>query len=355
MNWHNPWQKRIRIFRVPFLHHNINLFVAKNAQNDKKETVKGYSMMFGLLVLFFLADLGVAFQPTSFDVRNQQHPPERRIAPFTNVKSAILQTPDEMASVSSVEAWESLVPRLWEPSRGVDVTLQWSTQNDDNDETPMLPVEDFVSAVEAQFGTIPPHHRSIITRDLRIAMKDFVHGCLLDADHSTGSGLFFTRPTTTGGFRARLVFGRGSQVTCKCPRWHQDDVVIRHVQSFVGPGCEIFVPPAAPWDPTTSTTTMEHAIDEEESTGSPLHDAVESVLRMEPDRKYTVPTGVAAWLIGKQGVVTGSSNRNENRMDARKTSRTSDDMDACIHKSPQNIKPWQGRVLFTMDVITESV
>ena len=115
-------------------------------------------------------------------------------------------------------------------------------------------------------------------------------------------------------FKARIVATRGPMGT-KCPRWHYDHVVMRHIQALVGPGCDYLV------SETGVDRSIVNQADQCETSlvnNDIVNDAIGDVLHGKE--------GEAIILKGMAGCDNPA-----------------------IHKSPE-LQWWQGRLLLTLDI-----
>jgi Protein of unknown function (DUF1826) len=115
-------------------------------------------------------------------------------------------------------------------------------------------------------------------------------------------------------FKARIVATRGP-IGTKCPRWHYDHVVMRHIQALVGPGCDYVI----------SDTGVDRSVVNQA-------DQCETAL-INTD---IVDDAIADVLHGREGeaiVLKGLAGCDR----------------PAIHKSPE-LQWWQGRLLMTLDI-----
>ena len=120
-------------------------------------------------------------------------------------------------------------------------------------------------------------------------------------------------------FKGRLVATRGS-VGTKCPVWHLDHVPVRWIQALVGPGCLYVSDPLdVCWD---KVNHLDDTLDPHERNRQLLRPNARSITK--------VPTGQAVVLPG-----------------------TLSHQSPIVHKSPEAMFPWEGRVLLTMEPFVE--
>ncbi|GAX20202.1 hypothetical protein FisN_12Hh047 [Fistulifera solaris] len=240
-----------------------------------------------------------------------QEPPKKSLSVTT-----LLQPPAEAAQHN---VWDILVPAMWENERYLDVTVHWAL-----DEGCYLAAEKCVAAIKEQ---LPIHkHRAWVPRkdavkkNIASSMQSFVTYC---SEH-----LYQAPPQ---GFKARLVCGRGIS-SAKCPRWHVDQVPVRYIQALVGPGCQ-YLDCQGPLMKLNETTEEDddQPNNAEEDTSSSLHDYVERLVQRHPEYVQQTREGEAVILVGNEW--------------ADRTAHP------CIHKSPSGLMPWNGRILFTIDVV----
>jgi hypothetical protein len=235
--------------------------------------------------------------------------------PLTKSLSAatLLKSPAEAAKRN---VWEVLVPAMWENERYLDVTVHWTS-----DEGCFLAAEKCVAAIQEQLpiykrlAWVP--RKDDVKKGLASSMQSFVAFC---SEH-----LLLPK-----GFKARLVCGRGVS-SAKCPRWHVDQVPVRYIQTLVGPGCQYLDCQGPLMNLNEITEEDDQPNNAEENTSSSLHDYVDRLIQLHPEYVKQTREGDAVILVGNEW-----------------GDRT---VQPCIHKSPSGLKPWDGRILFTIDVI----
>lgn len=197
--------------------------------------------------------------------------------------------------------WEQLVPstNLLQPFQkqsGCDVTIEWKNGEDLNQVAASLlqktPAKEHVHVLEEYLADCLQDFQSFCSQHLRV-----------QTDH----------PNSIQGFKARIVATRGAT---KCPRWHLDHVPVRWIQSLVGPGCDYVV------DQDYSEELQEFLNDDNRQ-----NSAIET--------RQAKPQEVAL-LVGNRW--------NEFALEAEPY------IPPVLHKSPE-IPVWNGRVLFTLDVV----
>lgn len=236
--------------------------------------------------------------------------------------SAVVYVPTSTSTNKNLPFWQSLVPSLLDNPRGLDVTVQWtchppqsaSSIQRDCQKAAAEWMRQAAEQCRSSSSSLAPaaqstlgnhnHDDSKVQNELATAMAAF---CTYCHDHSLPND---------NTFRARIVCGRGP-TSAKCPKWHVDHVPVRWIQSLVGPGCE--------WTSTTVSCDNNHTDDDDD-------DVVNNndTLNLNIRNRQVVPQGQAVLVHG-------------NRWPGPEP--------PCLHKSPSNIPPWQGRVLFTMDVV----
>jgi hypothetical protein len=229
--------------------------------------------------------------------------------------ATLLKQPSENAKR---HLWEILVPAIWENERYLDVTVHWT-----RDEGCWAAAQKCVATID---GQLPIHKRlawvsrkDAAKESLASSMQSFVTFCCEHLHHPPQ------------GFKARLVCGRGVS-SAKCPRWHVDQVPVRYIQALVGPGCQYL-------DCQGPLMNLNEITEEDEDepnkagedTSLSLHDYVDRLVQLHPEYVQQVPEGDAAILVGNEWA-----------------DRT---IERCIHKSPSGLMPWDGRILFTIDVV----
>jgi hypothetical protein len=171
--------------------------------------------------------------------------------------------------------------------KGCDVTVEWED-----------PRAGAVKLAEKSFNGKQTDHAIAILEEALIGFRNL----------TLQEGLSATL------FKARIVATRGRMGT-KCPRWHCDHVVMRHIQALVGPGCDYVV----------SETGVDRFI-------------VNQADQCETDaiNNDIVNDAIADVLHGNVGeaiILKGMAGCNR----------------PAIHKSPK-LQWWEGRLLLTLDI-----
>lgn len=212
--------------------------------------------------------------------------------------------------------WRRLAPRPWEAPRGLDTTVEWRG----GDAVPQV-MRDWV---DRRLPVPDPAVRARLAAELAAtaaAFEDYV-----DA-HAAAAA------TAPRAFRARLVAGRGATGAARCPQWHVDHVPVRLLQALAGPGCEYVVAEAADtidWGRVNALSTADTAGRHVRERNRLLVPGEES-----PALVRRAPEGRAALLVGNRWWdLAGERDRAP-----------------CLHRSPQQLRPWEGRVLLTMDIV----
>ena len=143
------------------------------------------------------------------------------------------------------------------------------------------------------------------------------------------------------GYRARIVATRGEKASTKCPTWHQDHVPVRWIQSLYGPGVQ-WVTDAASMPEGMCAGAVK--TDDEDSHADIIHESVEDINARRVNS--TVPIRQA---LPGQGVMLVGKTWSEF---CRPSAGNNEALPAVVHKSPSGLMPWEGRVLLTMDVVT---
>lgn len=211
------------------------------------------------------------------------------------------------------DVWKSLVPRLWEHPRGVDVTVHWELGNPTTNESCTDVAEQMLQRISDWSQNhkgwplqTPTQQREDLASSMR-AFQEFGR----------------TQLPWVSSYSARLVASRSVAGT-KCPQWHVDHVPCRWIQTLVGPGCQWIEndSDAIRWDRINS-------LDEEDDIDN-VDDRNRLLIDKERATIGQADEGEGVILLGNQWI--DSSVR------------------PAVHKSPNGLLPWQGRVLLTMDV-----
>jgi hypothetical protein len=203
------------------------------------------------------------------------------------------------------EIWKQLVPNAFDTQHGVDVRACWR-----HDELPETVADRFLEKISSANDFFK--YRPQLRQQLAESIETFTTFCsdrVRDADEFSG----------------RIVSTRGPG-GAKCPVWHLDHVPVRWIQTFYGPGVMYVDGDHVAWEKV-------NALDDTMSARE------RNRLLVNEDAKVNqVPEGGAVVLLGKQF--------NRHSKDPTVS------MAPSVHKSPEIVNPWQGRVLMTMDVVT---
>jgi hypothetical protein len=219
--------------------------------------------------------------------------------------------------VADTELWAELCPNLWDDSRGLDVRIDWHR--------PSTP-----SKVSAFANDVATTILEQITATTGLNREDKMQATLVQ---SLEAFMQFCEEHLDAieGYHARIIASRGSSAT-KCPAWHQDHVPVRWIQSLYGPGCQ--------WVDTIENWSTADESEDDEGEDSSLHESLTDLNQRRVNHSMKVrqaSPGKAVILIGKgwREFAKGQETR---------------DLPAVVHKSPPGMRPWQGRVLLTIDV-----
>lgn len=222
------------------------------------------------------------------------------IVPEETIQDSIV-----VVNLQTSPVWKSVAPQMWENPRGVDVTVTW--QN--GVESPAKVANrllDNVGRPKMMGDKNDMHH------DLVSSITHFVNFC---NDHSLAT----TKPVS---FKARLVATRGTAST-KCPQWHLDHVPVRWIQAMHGPGVEYVQ------DASLINWQAVNAMEDDDNLSVEERNAL-----LVTDRQRPCCQASCAMLIGNAWEEMAGY-----------------PVEPCVHKSPDGLLPWEGRVLLTMDPI----
>ena len=192
-------------------------------------------------------------------------------------------------SITRHNPFVALVPAM---GRGCDVSVTWSD-----------PHEGALALAEKCFPfPNTSERRSDAVQLIEEAMEHFRRLIIVEEG------------VVNASFKARIVASRGSS-GIKCPRWHYDHVVLRHIQALVGPGCDYLV----------SDLGVNRSI----------------VNQADESETKEVNAGIVDPLLAS--VCHGREGEAVVLRGALGCSRPA------IHKSP-DLQWWQGRVLMTFDI-----
>lgn len=266
-----------------------------------------------LLMVTFCTVQSFVLRPQGARSETARHPLPRRVplqalaieketSSIALIDSSVVYAPSH--TQADVKAWKKLVPRLYENPRGIDETVDWTAS-----ERPY----DVAGRWMQQAGL----SEIVLQRNLETSMKAFQDFCEKNLSSSSGK---------KQSYSARIVASRGAPGT-KCPIWHLDHVPVRWIQALAGPGCQwIRNNEAIQWDRINNL--------DDNLTGKErnklLIDADTAVVEQAAE-------GKAVLLLG-------------NKWKDHCNCPSALGLRPAVHKSPDDILPWQGRVLLTMDV-----
>lgn len=218
---------------------------------------------------------------------------------LSQYQPSVLKAPTRRIQESSKDWQDQLVPKPWENAQGADATLYWETGHRfDGGESShaaakrLLELAGKYKRDYKNYGS-KLKYASLIT-DLEASMQAFSDFCDRNVpDCKT--------------IRVHLVATRGPAGGNQCPEWRLDQVPARWIQTMTGPG-----------------TLWQEDTEDQENTEKVL------VRQARP--------GEAVVLLGSEW--------NDNHKD--------DEVRPAMHKSPEILSPFQGRVLLTMDALLES-
>lgn len=235
-------------------------------------------------------------------------------------------TPDILKSVvrprihANPTVWKKFCPSAFEDALGSDVRVHWEKRDNTTEPSTRMAAR-LASSMVTQFISKPI--RVSETQQLEASLSASLETFMTFCEHHL-------QPDRYMGYTTRLVATRGSAST-KCPAWHQDHVPVRWIQSLVGPGCQ--------W------VDLDHwaAADDSDHTSETMQESVQDLNQRRVDPKIPIQQaapGEAVLLVGRTWSEYCRPEENRN-------------LPAVVHKSPSGLLPWQGRILLTMDVLTD--
>ena len=222
--------------------------------------------------------------------------------------------------------------------------------------------------------TLAPQFSKAQIRELTTSMHAFeawIHQsapyyyCSSSNTTTTSPSVPFVPSVSTIRARLRLVASRGPAAT-KCPRFHIDHVPFRWIQSLVGPGCDVVMDPSTVhWPILLRRDDSDGDNDNDDDDHDERWTAQEWNRRLllpdaRPEAVQRVPEGQPVILLGSRWQEWTL------RFGTRETAATLVDLTAgmsssttvplpVLHKSPSLPLPWHGRVLLTLDLVTDNL
>ena len=224
---------------------------------------------------------------------------------------------------SQPDLWKTFCPNVWEDASGPDVRMHWHKPA--SSESPGELSQKVATSLISQMADESAHSLSEMSRqEMQTSLSASIESFMVFCEKYLKSSLY-------DGYTARIVATRGSRAT-KCPAWHQDHVPVRWIQSLAGPGCQwvMLEDKGGEWDAADDSDKWTVATE-----------SVEQLNRRRVNPNLPIQQaspGEAVMLVGR------SWNEFCKHEDFQNLS-------AVIHKSPSGLKPWEGRVLLTMDVL----
>lgn len=272
-------------------------------------------------------------------------PPSTSVTTSSSSTPSSILIPDQIVSTNT-EAWKTLVPALFDtagrtgPPKILDVHVRFGCPSSTTTEEGSSSCSSSEMVAKRLLAAVGMHHNhgwhdrknhddeTMRLRDLSTSIRYFCEFCHTHLDI----------PVESLEFQARLVASLGRKGT-KCPTLHVDHVPVRFLQAFYGPSVEYIAnaPESVRWDRVNN-------LDDEDDTAMVARtDRNRQILR---DDDIAIvqqpPTGQAILLFG---------NRWNEFVVASSSSSIGPIEYPAVHKSPHIVWPWQGRVLFTLDVI----
>ena len=220
--------------------------------------------------------------------------------------NSLVVVPEANAGLTSGETFKHLVPPMWNTTCDVDIRFQWSLSDE-----PRAVADDIMSRLPRRAGDATETQRKILSQSI----KSFSSYCSSHLRNCVK-------------FKGRLLATRGGEGK-KCPNFHVDHVPVRWIQSLHGPGCQWVDEEYVNWDVLLSYVSTE-TLDSRERNRL----VVDSDARIRQ-----APPGEALILVGNRFP--------EFRVDGDRESKSPLPV---VHRSPEILLPWQGRVLLTMDI-----
>lgn len=246
-------------------------------------------------------------------------------SPSTTKTPKVLQSVIRPSIRASPNVWQNVCPGIFEDSLGIDVRLQWDKDEGTLPSTSTV-AERVASNMVTHIGERVPISKSQITKATSSLAKSF-------ETFASFCNLHLERKKVLG-YSARVVATRGSPST-KCPVWHRDYVPVRWIQSLVGPGCQ--------WVHISNNDDDWSAMNAQDDAAEPMAASVEEMNHQRVDPR--IPVHQAA--PGEPVILVGRAWSRYCRRDSPLFG-----LQPVVHKSPDGFKPWQGRILLTIDVIT---
>jgi hypothetical protein len=295
-------------------------------------------------------------------------------------------------------AWSTLVPPVWEKGgRGVDVRVQWNGNDDSDNDADNIPSGTTCGCVLASADnplatTTAARAATTLLHELQHQLPSSTqllsdtdkHKMHMEQSLTASMQLFqdFCQEHVKDAcqFQVRITSSRGTTGT-KCPVWHMDHVPVRWIQSLVGPGCMWVQDQEQGHDATGTGTSIatsveqwnnkvyradQAQVDNDNYDNDDNDDEWMAQSAKERNQQLIGPTatvrqaapGEAVMLIGKRwselSLVASQSAQAQSCSDGSDSDSSTSvniHIPAAIHKSPDQLLPWQGRVLLTMDVL----
>jgi Protein of unknown function (DUF1826) len=318
--------------RIP----QASMMVTKTTNHERAET--------------FFDNASSAWLPQDDVLIEEQLLPTTSLLQENHHNPAVLR--DVYHSSVSPELWQqyfvpslSLGSAVWsifqQPLDCIDVKVGWNVSSTVDDSITIVrsTAQHLVDLCEERFqkrngaiGSMTPRDHQKICRDIEDAMLRFSSFCCANYQQQSRQ-----HRSSDLSFSIRIVCSYGSSTT-KCPQWHIDHVPCRYIQVLYGPGC-MFINnqnDAVVWNRINALCSDDNDDDNNRTNSINLSIQARNELLIDTDKADICQSkeGEAIILLGNQWWKNDTLSFRP-----------------AVHKSPSDqVAPWQGRILLTMDV-----
>jgi len=256
--------------------------------------------------------------------------------PVCSLSHPSVYVPDRQDYKFNPNAWSDLSSEVWMSDRAKELKLQWDEEA--GEEQLVKIAQRAVRETEAWFSdddeSGDDNARVFRMLNLVSSMRFFVKHCR-------------SHLKNVRSFKLKLAALHGKCAT-RCPLWHADNVPLRWIQTYTGPGCYFLDEGKqqhgfrAGFNPFLQRVREADHDRESRELGSEWK---KTLVEMSGVPMSQSPVGEPAILVGRRWYVW-SIDRERSEEESHKGP-----MAGVLHRSPHNVPADQGRILLNLDVV----
>ena len=274
------------------------------------------------------------FKPSKRQQMREKATTRTPAEPICSQSHPSVYIPDSQDYLFNANAWSDLSSELWKSNRAKELTLEWDEAI--GEEQLVKIAKQVVDDTEAWFMDDENDDTARTFRMLNLvsSMRLFVKHCRLHL-------------TNVRSFKIKLSALHGKCAT-RCPLWHADNVPVRWIQTYTGPGCHFLDEEKqqrgfkAGFNPFLQRVRESDHDRESRKLGSEWK---RTLVDMSGVPVSQSPTGEPAVLVGRRWHVWSIEQQGSAEPSLRGP------MGGVLHRSPQNVPADQGRILLNLDVV----